>query len=185
MPLAWAAELPESTAGAGTLTVETYQGSTLIGSRSYACTVYVPESVKPSGTLTVSVVNEGAAADWGCLHPGTEQPFVSGGGDRRLRRGGADVPGELLGSVGGRTERNGRPGGAQRQPEGNGGGDGRSRPLCDAHERGGGGAGLLSAGAGDGLGRAMRRGRDAADGRGVCAHSLHGAVRAVPAGTTR
>ena len=65
MPLAWAAELPESTAGAGTLTVETYQGSTLIGSRSYACTVYVPESVKPSGTLTVSVVNEGAAADWG------------------------------------------------------------------------------------------------------------------------
>lgn len=65
MPLAWAAELPESTAGAGTLTVETYQGSTLIGSRSYACTVYVPESLKPSGTLTVSVVNEGAAADWG------------------------------------------------------------------------------------------------------------------------
>lgn len=65
MPLAWAAELPESTAGTGTLTVETYQGSTLIGSRSYACTVYVPESLKPSGTLTVSVVNEGAAADWG------------------------------------------------------------------------------------------------------------------------
>lgn len=65
MPLAWAAELPGSTAGTGTLTVETYQGSTLIGSRSYACTVYVPESVKPSGTLTVSVVNEGAAADWG------------------------------------------------------------------------------------------------------------------------
>ena len=65
MPLAWAAELPTSTAGTGTLTVETYQGSTLIGSRSYTCTVYVPESVKPSGTLTVSVVNEGAAADWG------------------------------------------------------------------------------------------------------------------------
>lgn len=75
----------------------------------------------------------GRGGGLGCLHPGTEQPFVSGGGDRRLRRGGADVPGELLGSVGGRTERNGRPGGAQRQPEGNGGGDGRSRPLCDAH----------------------------------------------------
>lgn len=65
MPLDWAAELPAATTGTGTITVETYQGSTRIGSRTYDCTVYVPESVRPSGTLTVSVVNEDAAADWG------------------------------------------------------------------------------------------------------------------------
>lgn len=185
MPLAWAAELPGSTAGTGTLTVETYQGSTLIGSRSYACTVYVPESVKPSGTLTVSVVNEGAAADWGVCIRGRSslsyQAAVTGAYGAAVRTcrvsfSGASADG-LSGTVG-PAERSG----SQKATAVVTDARGRSVTLT---ERGGGGAGLLSAGAGDGLGRTMRRGRDAADGRGVCAHSLHGAVRAVPADTTR
>lgn len=46
--------LPKSTSGSGTIYVDTYNGSTLIGTKYCGFTATVPASVKPSCTLTVT-----------------------------------------------------------------------------------------------------------------------------------
>lgn len=66
VPESLAAQIPDAASGKGTLTCETYSGSTLIGTKSVTFTVSVPGSMKPavlSGWAAVSYDNSGTAAE--------------------------------------------------------------------------------------------------------------------------
>lgn len=66
VPESLAAQIPDAASGKGTLTCETYSGSTLIGTKSVIFTVSVPGSMKPtvlSGWAAVSYDNSGTAAE--------------------------------------------------------------------------------------------------------------------------
>lgn len=59
-------QIPNATSGTGSIVVETYSGSTKIGSASKTITLNVPSSVKPTiGSLSASVVADGAATSFG------------------------------------------------------------------------------------------------------------------------
>lgn len=62
----WAAQFPTQTSRTGTLTLYTYNGSTLIGSNAYSFTLKIPDSWKPSVTLSLS--------------PSSSNTFISGTG---------------------------------------------------------------------------------------------------------
>ena len=66
VPQSLAAQIPDAASGKGTLTCETYSGSTLIGTKSVTFTVSVPGSMKPavlSGWAAVTYDNSGTAAE--------------------------------------------------------------------------------------------------------------------------
>lgn len=60
-PKSLAAQIPNSASGTGTLTVETYSGSTKLGSRAYTVTISVPSTMTP--TLTVALSDPTRRAD--------------------------------------------------------------------------------------------------------------------------
>lgn len=60
-PTSLAAQIPNSASGTGTLTVETYGGSTKLGSRAYTVTISVPSAMTP--TLTVALSDPTGRAD--------------------------------------------------------------------------------------------------------------------------
>ena len=60
-PISLAAQIPNSASGTGTLTVETYSGSTKLGSRGYTVTISVPSTMTP--TLTVALSDPTGRAD--------------------------------------------------------------------------------------------------------------------------
>ena len=65
VPESLAAQIPNAASGKGTLTCETYSGSTLIGSKTIAFTASVPGSMKPAitpGWAAVSYDNSGTKA---------------------------------------------------------------------------------------------------------------------------
>ena len=53
-PTSLAAQIPNSASGTGTLTVETYSGSTKLGSRAYTVTISVPSTMTPTLTVVIS-----------------------------------------------------------------------------------------------------------------------------------
>lgn len=66
VPESLAAQIPDAASGKGTLTCETYSGSTLIGTKSVTFTASVPGSMKPavlSGWAAVTYDNSGTAAE--------------------------------------------------------------------------------------------------------------------------
>ena len=66
VPESLAAQIPNAASGKGTLTCETYSGSTCIGTKSVTFTASVPGSMKPtvlSGWAAVSYDNSGTAAE--------------------------------------------------------------------------------------------------------------------------
>jgi len=67
-PLAtdWSGQFPTQTSRTGTITLYTYNGSTLIGSNAYTFTLKIPDSWKPSVSVTLS--------------PSTTNAFISGTG---------------------------------------------------------------------------------------------------------
>ena len=65
VPESLATQIPDAASGKGTLTCETYSGSTLIGSKTIAFTASVPGSMKPAitpGWATVTYDNSGTKA---------------------------------------------------------------------------------------------------------------------------
>ena len=65
-PLSLALQIPSSKTGSGTLTLRTYNGNELVGSREYPMTLTVPQSAAPTvsaGWATASYYNTGTAAD--------------------------------------------------------------------------------------------------------------------------
>ena len=61
-----ARQITNATYATGVLCIDTYNGSTKIGGKEYNFTLYVPSSVKPSATLSVSLVNSNSALNgWG------------------------------------------------------------------------------------------------------------------------
>lgn len=68
-PLELAAQLPDAVTGQGTLTAISYDGETELGRSSCALRLYVPETLRPTAQLSVTVVNDDEVpAGWGvCL----------------------------------------------------------------------------------------------------------------------
>lgn len=66
LPASLAAQIPNETSGAGTITCETYNGSTLVGTKSIGFTATVPSSMVPSiGTVSISEAVAGLSAQFG------------------------------------------------------------------------------------------------------------------------
>ena len=60
IPMSLCNQIPNATSGEGTVTIETYNGETLMGSNSYPFTVTVPDTVVPTaGTMTATPVTSG------------------------------------------------------------------------------------------------------------------------------
>ena len=59
--VAWADQIPNATSGVGSIKCDTYAGDVLIGTRTISFTAYVPDEVKPTCSVVVSLVN----AYWG------------------------------------------------------------------------------------------------------------------------
>lgn len=65
-PLSFASKIPNGTSGLCTLTLETYSGQSMIGSKQYQLTLYVPSSVTPSvSDINVSEAVSGLAEQFG------------------------------------------------------------------------------------------------------------------------
>lgn len=65
-PLSFASKIPNGTSGLCTLTLETYSGQSMIGSKQYQLTLYVPSSVTPSvSAINVSEAVSGLAEQFG------------------------------------------------------------------------------------------------------------------------
>lgn len=66
VPLSLASQIPNGTSGTCTITCKTYNGSTLIGTKTVSFTAKVPSSVVPSiSTLTIAEATTGLAAQFG------------------------------------------------------------------------------------------------------------------------
>lgn len=66
VPLSFANEIPNATSGTVTITVKTYNGSTLIGTKTVSLTVKVPSSIVPSiSALTATEAVSGLSAKFG------------------------------------------------------------------------------------------------------------------------
>lgn len=63
-PRSLANQAPNSTTAVGTLYCDTYSGNTLIGTKSVSITLNVPESIVPSGTITLEDSNASIAGQF-------------------------------------------------------------------------------------------------------------------------
>lgn len=77
IPTAWAAELPNATAGSGTITLITLSGGTQIGSASVTKTFQVPTSLVPSLTATLSRIDNDVPSSWGVAVQGHSKARVT------------------------------------------------------------------------------------------------------------
>ena len=66
VPAALANQIPNALWGVGTMTMDIYDGGNYVGSVQASFTAYVPDSMRPTATLQVTVVNDNAAVKgWG------------------------------------------------------------------------------------------------------------------------
>ena len=66
VPDALANQIPNALWGVGTMTMDIYDGGDYVGTVQAAFTAYVPDSMRPTATLQVTVVNDNAAVKgWG------------------------------------------------------------------------------------------------------------------------
>lgn len=66
IPLSLSNQIPNSTSGVGTLTCHTYNGSTLIGTKTVSFQAVVPNSIVPSfSSLGITRVDNGVPSAWG------------------------------------------------------------------------------------------------------------------------
>ena len=71
VPLSLASQIPNATSGTCTITCQTYNGSTLIGSKTVTFTANVPSTVVPSiSSVTVADTNSAYATQFGALVQG-------------------------------------------------------------------------------------------------------------------
>lgn len=78
IPMNWLEQLPSSTSGTATCTVDTMQGSVNIGSVSKTFTIKVPSNVIPSiGSVMLERIDGDVPADWGIYVQGKSKVKVS------------------------------------------------------------------------------------------------------------
>lgn len=79
-PLSWASLIPNTTSDTGSVVVQTYSGSTLVGSKTKYITLSVPSSVIPSFTsITSAVVNTGVDSSFGYIKGKSKAKLVING----------------------------------------------------------------------------------------------------------
>lgn len=70
--------IPNSTSGSGTITLETYEGSTLLGTDTSSFTLNVPNTIIPTiSAATASVVNPSEISSWGVYVQGYSQAKIA------------------------------------------------------------------------------------------------------------
>lgn len=90
-PESLAARLPYATWGSGTLTARVYSGGSYIGSVSDTFTAYVPDSMRPTASVTATVVNDNTVLQgWGLCVQGMSRVQYS---VSAAAQGGASVDG--------------------------------------------------------------------------------------------
>lgn len=78
VPLSLASQIPNGTSGTCTITCQTYNGSTLIGTKTVSFTAKVPSSVVPSiSVLTIAEAVSGLAAQFGAYVQGKSKLKVT------------------------------------------------------------------------------------------------------------
>jgi len=65
VPMSWLEQMTDKGSANGAAVLETYSGSTLVGSRSYSFTVTTPDSAAPTVTLTLVQTGDSRPAGWG------------------------------------------------------------------------------------------------------------------------
>ena len=76
VPLSLASQIPKGTSGTCTITCKTYNGSTLIGTKTVSFTAKVPSSVVPTiGSVAVADTNSAYATQFGSLVQGKKAPW--------------------------------------------------------------------------------------------------------------
>lgn len=80
VPREYMNRIPNNTSSTGTLTLETYNGSTLIGKKTVGLKAIVPSSIKPNITsLSVSEAAQGLAAKFGAYIQSKSQLLIKAG----------------------------------------------------------------------------------------------------------
>ena len=76
--------MPNATSGSGTITCETYNGGTLVGTKSVGFTATVPGSIVPSISLSNPTIGGSAPAGWGIFVKGksTVNYIITGTGNQ-------------------------------------------------------------------------------------------------------
>lgn len=78
IPLSLASQIPNSTSGVGTLTCYTYNGSTLIGTKTVNFQAIVPNSIVPSfSSLGITRVDNGVPSAWGVYVKGKSKATLT------------------------------------------------------------------------------------------------------------
>lgn len=75
IPLSLMNLLPEDTAGSGTIYVDTYSGSTLIGTKSCGFTATVPDDIRPTATVSITDTTS-AYSTYGSYVKGVSMPKI-------------------------------------------------------------------------------------------------------------
>jgi hypothetical protein len=65
VPMSWLEQMTDKGSANGAAVLETYSGSTLVGSRSYSFTVTAPDSAAPTITLTLLQTGDARPSGWG------------------------------------------------------------------------------------------------------------------------
>ena len=65
IPMSWLGQMTNKGSANGAAVLETYSGSTLVGSRSYSFTVTAPDSVAPTVTLSLVQTGDSRPTGWG------------------------------------------------------------------------------------------------------------------------
>ena len=65
VPMSWLEQMTDRASATGAAVLETYSGSTLVGSRSYSFTVTAPDSAAPTITLTLLQTGDARPSGWG------------------------------------------------------------------------------------------------------------------------
>ena len=80
VPNSWMNTIPNATSGQAQCVLETYNGTTLMGSNTYKFTVKVPSSVKPTVTITIEPVSDSTPAvpsGWGVYVKGKSKARIT------------------------------------------------------------------------------------------------------------
>lgn len=76
LPLAWCNAIPNSTSGLCEYKITTYNGSTVVGSRTYSAKILVPSSVKPTiSSFTATQSNNAIATKFGAFIKNKSEMF--------------------------------------------------------------------------------------------------------------
>jgi hypothetical protein len=81
VPLQWLEEIPNSTSGVASVTVDTYRNGVKTGTLTKYVTITCPAAVVPgAGSVSVSRIDNGVPSSWGCYVAGCSKAAITAAG---------------------------------------------------------------------------------------------------------